>query len=360
MLSFGPRAVRSAKALLTPGWTGVDLFFVLSGCLITGILLDEKGTANYFRRFYIRRALRIFPVYYLALAICLATIPGPIEISRGTLAAYLLNASNWLSLSGTEIKYLSHYWSLAVEEQFYLLWPLAIFLLSRRAILRVVVALLILAPLVRYVILVSMSNYDVALRVAETLTPARADGLAFGALVAICLRNDRLRSAILNRSGLILSVAGGALVVWFGVRERLHLETPLARCLLSTLIGLCYGLVALRVASGTGSATWLPRVLRWSILRAAGRYSYAAYVFHLLPIFWVIEAKLGSLPASTRSMLALPCFLGCIALVFLIARLSWWLIEAPLLRQKDKLAPSPRRQAAAAPHGPLVPVTETP
>ena len=340
-LAFAPGAIRMFRPLLTPGWTGVDLFFILSGCLITGILLDEKGTANYFSRFYTRRALRIFPVYYLALAVCLITMPAPAAIPGTTLAAYLLNASNWLSLSGGEIKYLSHYWSLAVEEQFYLVWPLAVYALSKRAVLRVLLAVVVLAPVIRWALLVTIPNTEMALRVAYSITPARADGLAFGALVAICLRNERLRSAILKRSGVALSITCAALVLWFGAKERFHLESSVARSLLSTFLGLSYGLLALRVASTSGAKTLLHRILRSKLLTAAGKYSYAAYVFHLLPIFWTIEQKLESLPDPARRLLAVPCFLGSIGLVFLLARLSWWLIEAPLLRLKARLAPPP-------------------
>ena len=128
------------RAICVPGWTGVDLFFALSGYLITGILLDSKASLSYFRRFYSRRLLRIFPVYYAALFFCF-TLGARLLLPPGgsdwrVVLAYLFHVSNWLSLGAAEIPNLNHFWSLAVEEQFYLVWPFAVYFLCRRHLTR--------------------------------------------------------------------------------------------------------------------------------------------------------------------------------------------------------------------------------
>lgn len=154
-LVAGP--VKQMRALFVPGWTGVDLFLVLSGFLITGILLESKGSPSYFRRFYLRRVLRIFPVYYVALLVCLGLlgsvlIPESLRLWNVYLT-YGLHLSNWLSLGGLEIPALNHFWSLALEEQFYLCWPLAVLLLSRKGLGWACLALIVSAPMVRFCLL---------------------------------------------------------------------------------------------------------------------------------------------------------------------------------------------------------------
>jgi peptidoglycan/LPS O-acetylase OafA/YrhL len=137
------------------GWVGVQLFFVLSGFLITGILLDEKGAPRQLHNFYMRRVLRIFPLYYAVLLVAFIVLPALGDRPAWSVA----NKSNeiwyWLYLVNWDIPIegggggLSHFWSLAVEEQFYLLWPLAVIALSRSALSRLCLVLIVSAPLAR-------------------------------------------------------------------------------------------------------------------------------------------------------------------------------------------------------------------
>ena len=344
--------LKALRTLFTPGWTGVDLFFIMSGCLITGILLDEKGTAGYFKRFYIRRALRIFPVYYLALLVAFtvarAWLLPPSGVTPLAALAYVANFSNWLSLNQTEIPALNHYWSLAVEEQFYLCWPLAVFLLSRKAIIRLLGCVIVLAPIVRFFILSSPGDSEIVRRIAYVLTPARADGLAFGALVAIILREPRVCAAIARYSTTAIVAMVGVLVAWFGLKARFHLESAATLALLYSVISITFGLIVLRTATGTGTSDVVQRALRWPILRKAGRYSYAAYVFHL-PLMAATESVFENLSPQTRQLAAIPWFLAGIAITFLLARISWWLMESPILKWKDVLAPPPPRLGERVP-----------
>jgi peptidoglycan/LPS O-acetylase OafA/YrhL len=171
------------------GHIGVRLFFVLSGYLITGILLRFRSSiearrsdaATALRRFYIRRFLRIFPPYYALLALMVVTkLPGV----RNTLWWHTGYASNFLfALQGSWTPWVtSHFWSLAVEEQFYLVWPFLILLVPRSRLVAVVIAIIVSSPLFRLIALLAGAN-DVALYVA---TPSSLDALGLGSLLALC------------------------------------------------------------------------------------------------------------------------------------------------------------------------------
>jgi peptidoglycan/LPS O-acetylase OafA/YrhL len=176
-----PRAIAS---LFEIGWTGVDLFFVLSGFLITGILLDSRSASNYFSSFYARRVLRIFPLYYLALSLVL--LGGSLRLlpsgdHAGTPAWYFIYAQNWKFV---DVPFLGHFWSLAVEEQFYFLWPLIVYLFPERRVLQIAIAGSVIAIPLRSVLLSSGINPNYIYW--NTFT--RMDALLMGAACACLLK----------------------------------------------------------------------------------------------------------------------------------------------------------------------------
>ncbi|MFZ1006070.1 MAG: acyltransferase, partial [Candidatus Sulfotelmatobacter sp.] len=186
------------------GVYGVDLFFVLSGFLIGGILLDSRASPRYFRTFYLRRFHRIFPLYYLWLALYVALglsafshLPPSIRAVwtgwRPT-AVYALFLQNLVrkQLLGISAAWLGPLWSLAVEEQFYLLMPLAVRFLPKRRLAQFLVATIFLSPLMRAV--VSTWAYPRAVRYVAT--PLRADALAMGVLLALALRDQKWQARI--------------------------------------------------------------------------------------------------------------------------------------------------------------------
>ena len=141
---------------INTGWMGVDLFFALSGFLITGILLDAKGAPHYFRNFYARRALRIFPIYYGFLFVILIVIPRFHQYSPGL--AQTVRDQAWLWLYGTNIATtffpiklagFLHTWSLAVEEHFYLVWPAIVLVLNRRQLAVASLCIVVVALITR-------------------------------------------------------------------------------------------------------------------------------------------------------------------------------------------------------------------
>jgi peptidoglycan/LPS O-acetylase OafA/YrhL len=201
-------------------WFGVDLFFVLSGFLITGILLDQRSRPKYFVNFLARRTLRIFPAYFLFLAICFLVLPAfmasqgwatdEIDHSRDDIWWYLLYGSNYLwsrtdpvvaSLIGSSAAiaqtpdFLALTWSLAVEEQFYLVWPLLVFVFWRR-LSKPIIVLVISAILIRLFLVLTVQEWSVASYMSLF---ARVDSLALGAALAYYARSSRFRPIVWDR-----------------------------------------------------------------------------------------------------------------------------------------------------------------
>ena len=177
------------------GLLGVDLFFVLSGFLITGILYEARNKPHYFRNFYMRRLLRIFPLYYGVLALVFFVAPL-IPLFEGPTLDSLLDRQAWAWLYGINIylaghgewsfSYLNHFWSLAVEEHFYLFWPLVVFLLARhpRTLITVCLTISFGAMLARVIGILMGLNWWTTV----VLTPFKLDGLALGAFLAVIAR----------------------------------------------------------------------------------------------------------------------------------------------------------------------------
>lgn len=220
------------------GWTGVDLFFVLSGFLITGILVDARGAQNYFSAFYARRALRIFPLYYFSLAAIWLVFRHLVARPSGVIW-YAIYAQNWLPVGGPGI---GHFWSLAVEEQFYLVWPLIVYASSRRRVLQLSVAGIIFANILR----VSLWEHGVETYIVYANPFTRMDALLAGAACA-CLARDSVWVERFRRHAAWLQVApplgviGALALMKFTPRSRhtgrcfrisaiLRCRLPMARC----------------------------------------------------------------------------------------------------------------------------------
>lgn len=335
----GTAVDRALAGLLLHGWIGVDLFFVLSGFLITGILLDTRGRPGWLKRFYLRRILRIVPPYYAALAAQLVVLAALGQLDRARLgwtASWLTNhfvaREGWDALATS----MHHYWSLAVEEQYYLLWPALAALLPRGA-LRWTAALLLLGAGVARVIL-AQRGMEVG---AYVLLPARMDGLAVGALLAIAVRGPGGLAATARGMRIPAAVSILILAAILMVRRELRYGDPFM---------LSFGLNALMVVSGgvmllclaQGTRHWPTRWLESRPLTQLGKYSYALYLWHQ-PVILALSG-LGltatALPPVLGSrlpgMLLLALVAGAVTLG--LALLSWRLVEGPALRLKDRVA----------------------
>lgn len=343
------------SAAAAAGWTGVQLFFVLSGFLITGILLDDKGTAGCVRRFFVRRTLRIFPLYFATLGtvvVLAAAGLGPEVWSRTVLTEqwpYWLYVSNWTDPFRAGINVLSHVWSLAVEEQFYVLWPAIVWSLSSRSLLQLTVGMVALGPLVR----LAMHVDGMPSEALYMFTTARMDALATGALVAILVRDEGHQQSLSWWTPRIATAATLALVALVLTQRGFHSnEVPIA-VVGQSLVSL---LAACVVTWGIGATSvqlhWLKRLLDAGALPRLGNYSYAIYMFHyplhrkLQPFFtaWVNTHTTPSylLRLGTYSLVVL-------LLSYLLARISWVLVERPFLSLRSRWAPAAGKLEARRP-----------
>ena len=317
--------------LARTGWLGVDLFFVLSGFLITGILCDTKGTARYFRQFYARRVLRIFPLYYAALALFLVILPAflpnhwvlrDLKSDAFWYWTYLYNIK--VAATGFQpSSALGHFWSLAVEEQFYLVWPVIVLWLSRKQLI-VACGIAIVAALACRLAL-SVTEFVV---LPDVWMPARMDALAVGAFIAIMVRQTR-GLAIMRRWAAPIAIAA---VIPLGVLLRYNIALLTVA---HTLGALLFGAILVLCLAASPRST-VARAMGSSTLRFFGRYSYALYVFHL-PLLWFKPAfTLDFIPTVFGSQL--PAYLSWLAMSIgacvAIALVSWHLIEMPFLRLK--------------------------
>ncbi len=328
-------------------WAGVDLFFVLSGYLITRILLQQRTTKGFARAYWLRRALRILPAYVLFLGFVfwlwphLATSPGPPDSAAlaGVPAwSYWLFAPNvFMSMAGDHgYLPLSITWSLAIEAHFYLLWPLVVRHAHGRVLPAIIVALLVI-PFAARVLALGLGTPELSLHVA---TPFRLDILAAGALIA-WLQVERGR---LPRTGLLAAgfgLAFGLFCAGMASGQAWVYQSP-------WLISLKYSLLCLAFFCLVAAAAGSDRVDRGLAavpgLRFVGKVSYAVYLWH----FFVLLALAGAYQAQDA---ALPPWLAYALLIVVgglaslaVATVSWYLIERPALRLKRHAA-----YAAAAP-----------
>ncbi len=347
------------------GWVGVDLFFVLSGFLITGILLDTKGGDGYFRNFYMRRVLRILPLYYGSLVALFFVIPriasglvhnvGRLSHGQVWLWTYLANLAIGIEGSWSAIPPLTgHYWSLAVEEQFYLVWPLVVYLASRRTLLHVAVGVWVAAFALRVALLLMGVN---AISVF-VLTPTRMDGLAAGATVAILAREV---------GGLVVVRRAATRVFWGGIvglglivgaTGTIGQYDPITQTGGFALLASSFAALLVLVLSGPDHSAF-GRLLSHPWTRHIGMRSYALYVFHP----WVLKAmsrvwEASILPAPWRSGIIqqILFWLVCLAASLAAAEVSWHLLEKRCLALK-RFFPRTFRARPETPGTAGVPVT---
>ncbi len=329
------------------GWIGVDLFFVLSGFLITGILIQSRERADYFRVFYARRTVRIFPLYYLSLALFFGLLPAllrmkhPEEVIRNLILpssqvfawTYVLNWRIGLASFSAVPKFIHHFWSLSIEEQFYLAWPLVIRTVAMRA-LGMVCALLIGLSLFSRMILHHL-EYSTA---AYVLTFCRLDGLAFGAIVALAIRDPRSWSVVRKGAPLLMALSLAGLGVMVVVMRSVHHDNFLMGTIGISLWGLFFsGFLVILLTAPEGS--WLHRTASSRFLQAFGKYSYCLYICHQPLILALEQAGIHgeSLTAAWNSKFLAVVALNAIVVLLVvgISMVSWHLFEKHFLKLKE-------------------------
>ena len=337
------------------GWTGVSLFFVLSGFLITGILLDMKNEfppREYFIKFYGRRFLRIFPLYYFYLMLVgvvtswLITVPYrpnymQIFWDQVRYAVFYVYDFFFATVRFQHSHFLDHFWSLSVEEQFYIFWPLLILLTPEKHYKKLFLAFICIGPALRMVVLLIHSSGMVRFLadspevVIYPLPFSHVDAFALGALISrFSIPTARKQFIVL--AGFIpflgftiqyLATNSIGTISAFGF----PLLLPEGKQFLwgYSLLNYFFALLIYRVAK----EGWGLRVLEWEPLRYLGRISYGLYVYHF-PIIWFAGriADLGVKPPLLQPLTALIAFLATLA----IASMSYFLLEKPILDLKDR------------------------
>jgi len=301
------------------GQTGVTLFFVLSGFLITRILISTKNSSNYFRNFYIRRILRIFPLYYLFLLIYYYLYPLIFDFtstnSTGKIYyfTYLQNIAmtfNWKA-SGPW-----HFWSLAVEEHFYLFWPLVVFFLTSKNLIRFILLIIIGAFILRIYMLTK--NYEVFY-----FTFTRFDSLAFGSLLAVLELKQAFKPEYSNK---VLIVANFILIptfiLWTFYRGEANISIQVFKYV---LLSIAYFLIIAYVLS-INEDSMINRILKSGFFSYTGKISYGLYVYH--PFAFLLSRKFiydGFWPIA---------LFFTITVTYILASISYYFYESNFLKLK--------------------------
>ncbi len=313
--------------LFTNGWMGVDLFFVLSGFLITGILLDTKQSNGYFKNFYARRCLRIWPLYYSSIFLMFVIIPllrpsdGHIIFQRsGPWWAFPFYLQNFLVPSPAGAAgLLGVTWSLAVEEQFYLVWPLIVRLCPNAVLRRIAIGIICFSPILRLL----LSSQGVNL---YSNTFSRLDGLMAGSLIATIIRsNDFVPSRFITTAWIALFISLPAAFLTEALDARWIVFSMSAVASAS--------LVYLSLFSGQ---KWLHRVLKNRFVVYTGSISYGLYLLHKIPFDLGVTVHFDKYPFVAAPIL--------FAATYGIAALSWNFLEKPFLNLKRFFVTPPDRE----------------
>src|SRR5271170_5597809 len=306
------------------GWMGVDLFFVLSGLLITGILLDTKQAPGYFKNFYVRRCLRIWPLYYSLLFFMFVIIRF---LSQSEFQAVVRTSSPWwafplflqnflLPISTHAAGPLGVTWSVAVEEQFYLVWPLVVRFCSFAQLRRLAIAEICISPSLRYYL--SLHHVDLYTNIF-----CRLDALMAGALLALLIRTDDfVPSKLLKRAWILLLIAAPLAFL----TEALH-----ARWIVFSFTALASA--AFVFVSMFSERKWLKTIMTNRFLVYTGTISYGLYLLHKIPFGLVQTLRL-----DRNLYLPLPIIF---VTSFGLAALSWNLLEKPFLSLKRSFDSKP-------------------
>ena len=321
------------RSFFGSGRVGVDLFFVLSGFLITGILLDTRNNRRRTRDFYIRRGLRIWPLYFvfLLLAVLLLRRMLPPQLH---LWAYVLFVQNFFYYEAAGAV-LQPTWSLAVEEQFYAVWPWIAFRTRPRTVLKICFAVLVFSPLVRLAFY-KIGGSDQFFYVN---TLFRLDGIAMGGLLADWVRDpvfnvDRMK----HFANLAVIFAGAGAVITLAAADQSVVLKSLSYSFTALMFG---GVVALALRF-QGEDIPYTRFFRQSWLMYLGKVSFALYLFNF-PIYLMMH---GNHAMSLLTQMGLSGLRGQFtllvvenAVLMLAVWISWNMLESPLLKLKSRLAP---------------------
>ena len=313
------------------GWIGVPVFFVLSGFLITGILLDNRHSEHYFSTFYLRRILRIFPIYYLVLFFLFAW--GLIMNYDVSQFFYYLFYLQSFTISANQQPIfanglMGHTWSLSVEEIFYLIWPAIVFMISRKNLGRTCFVLIAFSIAFKLYQVKSGTETMALLSVFGNL-----DCLMTGALLSLYLDKNNFPDLPVKLKLYFLTISLATLLliisqyVNFDARLRL-----LFKILLSVSVSWFSFFLIMNLIQSGAKAGFVSKILTNNSVLFLGKISYGIYLYHV-PVYEFISSFIFHYHIPLNPVMAL---LIKISITILIAAISWRLIEKPILRLKNK------------------------
>lgn len=316
------------------GWMGVDLFFVLSGFLITGILLESKGKPHYYRNYLAKRSLRIFPLYYFFLIVFFIVFPlvgysdsiYNYEYLSSSQSWYWLYIQNWriffdVHYPGEDI--ISHFWSLAIEEQFYIFWPFVIYFLPKDKVIPMCLTLIAVSIITRLYLFFGVEMDFIKIYV---FTFSRLDALAVGSTLAVMVRNEKLMAYLKKYSFWILLISGAVVLATIGANTSFDFKyfTTYGYTVLAIFFG-----CSLILVLAEGRYNWAKVIVESKPLTFFGKYSYGLYVYHI-PVLRICMHELKGV-VSRPVMLVLAFILSVV-----VAYISYHLIEKHFLKLKSK------------------------
>lgn len=315
-------------------WIGVDLFFVLSGFLITRILLNTRDQKGYLKNFYMRRVLRIFPLYYVVLFVMFVIFPllsswyqHSYSVLLDKQVWYWTYTSNWLNaFEGwlpEKSMILTHFWSLAIEEQYYLFWPFIVLWCPVKKIPWIAIALIVTSIALRFSGYFNNPGYYVA-------TVTRADGLLLGSILAwLTIYNLKF---LQNWTVIILLFSAAVLIAGLAYTRIPEYSNPF-------MVGPGYTILALfffsiiTVALQRGNGFWRS-MLQSRVLLWLGKYSYGLYVLHYIVYWGLKDSIIAILSPEPTTLIKVAGSVVCVILTMVLALISYHFMEAPFLKLK--------------------------
>lgn len=353
---FGPtlssKVERLYYQIAESGWAIMDWFFVLSGFLITKLLVESKGKKTYFRVYFLRRTLRIFPAYYTFLILYFVALPLLLSPRQSRLSGLDANLTHqlWYWLHGSNIMLgympyftgtLSHIWSLSLEVQFYIIWPFAVYFLSEARLLFFSLALFFATIILRFYLVWVLEVQTISL---YYLLYTHFDSLAAGAILALLVRSDRRLVQLRKYAPLVSALSGSLFLALLTVEgqfaQHVSFNSKMGFQYTSmwmfgyTILAIFFGAVTVLLYTDTPS-TPAQRFFSCKVMRFIGNISYAMYLYHLIVI-----AVLSPYFLRIRSLVGVPVLgvviftLTASVITVAVATLSWHLCEKHFLKAR--------------------------
>jgi peptidoglycan/LPS O-acetylase OafA/YrhL len=321
------------------GWLGLDIFFVLSGFLITNILINSIGTKHYLQNFYVRRILRVFPLYYASLIFFLLILPHLKTVLR--LEYYIDNQAwlwvylqNWLYIFWPPHESaLNHLWSLAVEEQFYLLWPFVILALRKPKYILIFISLVLLLTIaLRYW---AWINHIENFAYYNLYTFSRIDGICIGCMVALL---QQINSKFLTKNtAIIVSIFAGLNFLFYFFNKGYQFTFPYLAIIGYTTFAMLFGLLVHDIVNRR--TKFFTTIFENRILRFCGTVSYGCYIIHW-PLYLGIGPVLRLWSSQHLPWLSQEFFASTVSLIlsYMAGYLSYRFFEMRFLRLKNRFS----------------------